>query len=148
MKKLLSLALLIFFVFTSFAQKTYSIQNLEKVSKLDLESYLKKSKKKKVAGAILTITGTSLIITGQIWDNNIENRNLGEYKGPDIVGPIGAYSVLAGIPFFIVGSVRVNRIKKIMNNVPGRVFFELAPCSINNYMVQNYQAGLTVRMRF
>jgi len=101
-----------------------------------------------MTGAILTITGTALIVSGQIWDNNIENRNLNEYKGPDIIGPIGAYSILAGIPFFIVGSVRVNRIKKIMNNVPDRVFYELAPCSLHNYMVQDYQPGLTLRLRF
>ena len=112
MKKLLSIALLILFAFTSYAQKTYSIQNLEKVSQLELDSYLKRSKKKKLTGAILAITGTSLIITGQIWDSNIENRKWGEYKEPDIIGPIGAYSILAGIPFFIVSSVRVNRIKK------------------------------------
>jgi len=35
-----------------------------------------------------------------------------------------------------------------MNNAPDRIFFELAPFSLHNYMVQNYQAGLTLRLRF
>lgn len=153
MKKLSAIAILLFlFAFTSFAQRTYSKQNLEQVSSEDLNFLFKKAQNKKKAGVIITATGSALFITGLILESTADSHgSLGETHPPDVILATSMYTLIVGVPFLIVGSSRVkkiNKVQKVKTTTFDGLMMEIAPCSFNCYDTQNRHLGITFRLSF
>jgi len=98
-----------------------------------------------IHGGIITITGSVSAITG-IGLLSLNKEGVA-YHG-FFMTIIGLGVTVVGLPILITGSSRVKRINGIRNTVSDRIFFEIAPCSFQNYMAQNYQHGVTLRIRF
>jgi len=146
MKKNLTLVLLlILFAFTCQAQEIYSKENLQKTSLEDLNVYLEKAQKLKKAGSIVTIAGSATTVTGLVLI--AMNSESTFYHGffMSIAGPI---ITLVGLPILLTNSSRIKRINKIKDNLYGGVTIDLAPSGIYNCATQNYQPGITLRLRF
>ena len=127
------------------AQSIYTMQNLKQASQENLDSYLKKAHKLKKAGAVVTITGSTLILTGIILVST--NQESAGYVGI-YTTLVGLPIAVIGLPILITGSSRVKKINKIRNLVSDEIYFEIAPCSFHDNLAQNYQSGITLRLRF
>jgi len=148
MKNNISLILLfVFCTIASYSQSQYSQQNPEQPSFEEL--YLIKAKKLKKTGAILSLAGSSAAVAGYAmfsasWAGNFGG---GFTAGAGLIMFIVGIPVTAiGLPILITNSSRVTRITRIINKNP--VSLELAPCSFQHYLSQNYQMGATLRIRF
>jgi hypothetical protein len=152
MKKLSAIGILLFFfAFTSFAQRTYSKQNLEQVSHEDLNFLFKKAQNIKKAGVIITVTASAIIITGLILQSAEGSHYLGEIYPSQVFIATGMLSLYVGVPLLVIGSSRVKKIKKVQKGKRttfDSLMMELAPCSFHNYIAQNYQTGVTLRIKF
>ena len=149
MKRIISL-LLLFFLFTTiiYAQRTYSEANLRQASPEELIASLKKSQQLKKTGAAFSIAGPIIFGIGII---KAASEEPGSYSISDETGMIimaGTISTFVGLPILITNSSRVKRITRIMNENSQTFFFELAPCSFQNCLSNNYQPGVTMRIRF
>lgn len=150
MKKKLTIGLfLIILAFTSQAQKLYSKENLEKASIEDLSLYLEKAQKLKKTGVTLSIAGPVIFILGYglgtaTWSGGTSGMwTIG--LGMLIIGPI---VTLVGLPMLFAGSSRIKRINAIKSTAFNGIKMDLAPSGIYNYATQNYQPGITLRIRF
>jgi len=149
MKKILTVGLLcIILAFTCQAQKFYSQENLEKASLQDLNFSLEKAKKLKKNGRNLSIAGPIIFGAGfglgtAAWSGGTEGMwQIG--LGMMVAGPI---ITLIGLPILFTGSSRVKRINEIKHTGDG-VRIDLSPSGIYNCATQNYQPGITLRLRF
>lgn len=150
MKKKLTIGLfLIILAFTSQAQKLYSKENLEKASIEDLSLYLEKAQKLKKTGVTLSIAGPVIFILGYglgtaAWSGGTSGMwTIG--LGMLIIGPI---VTLVGLPMLFAGSSRIKSINAIKSTAFNGIKMDLAPSGIYNYATQNYQPGITLRIRF
>ena len=146
MKKYLTVVLfLIMLAITCQAQRIYSKENLEKVSSEDLNLYYGKAKKMKKTGNIITLTGSCTAVTGIVLIalNSESTAYFGLYM---LMAGIG--TTVIGIPILITGSTRVKNIEAIKYAHNDGVKIDLAPSGIYNYASQNYQPGITLRIRF
>ena len=143
--------LLFLFIFTSFAQRTYSKQNLEQVSHEDLNFLFKKAQNKKKAGVIITATASAIIITGLILQSTEGSHSLGETYPSEVFIATGALTLFVGVPLLVVGSSRVKKITKVQKaktTTFDGLMIEIAPCRFHNYIAQNQQNGVTLRIKF
>ena len=150
-KSLFIWIVLIFFAFTSFAQRTYSNQNLEQVSQENLNFLIKMAQKQKKTGLIITATGSAAFITGLILQSTEDTHHFGKTYPSELFIGTGLWTMAVGVPFLIVGSSRVKKIRKIQNGksttLDGHIM-EIVPCSFHNYISQNNQTGVTLRITF
>jgi hypothetical protein len=160
MKKILFIGLFfILFAFICQAQSVYSKQNLEKASQEDLNLYLRKAKKTRTAGAVLSITGPIILIAGSAVAGSASvygfvggseaqedaEAMLGTGVGLMLVG-LGA--TVVGLPLLFTGCTRVKRIKEIKNPAFNGVRMDLAPCNFYSYQTHSHQFGVTLRVSF
>lgn len=155
MKKILFIGLfLILLAFNCQAQSVYSKQNLEKATQQDLNRYMSKAKKTRTAGAILSITGPIMGVTGGIIMNNNLDGFFGGTSNVTLVNTgaglliTGICATLVGLPLLINGSSRVKRIKEITNTAFNGVRLDLAPCNFYSYQTHSHQFGVTLRVSF
>lgn len=150
MKKKLTIGLfLIMLAFTCQAQKIYSKEKLVKASTEDLNFYLEKAQKLKKTGGTLSIAGPVIFISGYglasaAWSGGTQALWAIGY-GMLIAGPI---VTLVGLPMLIIGSSRIKNINDIKSTAFNCIKMDLAPSGIYNYATQNYQPGITLRIRF
>lgn len=148
MKKVsLIVCFLVFLGISSFGQNLDSQKSLELASQEELNVYLNKAKKTRNIGAIMTISGSVAIIGGMSLANSInENPETAMLSGVLLVGA-GTISTMFGLPVFIAGASRVNRIKKIKINSNSEVTIDLAPCSFRSYQTQTQQYGISIKIK-
>ncbi|HYQ56818.1 MAG TPA: hypothetical protein VEP89_05660 [Draconibacterium sp.] len=123
----------------SFAQRTYSEENLKRLSTQEIDLLLKNAKVNKTIGIVMSITGPVMAVYP---------LTLGDNMSLDTIGTlflIGSIFTLIGLPVFIVNS---SRVKKIRNALKDNVSVEIAPTMFHNYGTQVDQAGFTIRFRF
>lgn len=138
---------LIFTMLSSFAQNQYSQKSLENASQEELNLYLNKAKKTKKIGVIMSISGSVALIGGMVLvSSSSENPETALLSGVFLWGA-GTISTLFGLPVFISGASKVNRIKKIKINSDSEVMIELAPCSFRSYQTQTQQYGISIRIK-
>lgn len=129
----------------------YTPQNMQSSSLEELELYLIKAKKIKKNGAVLSIAGPLSAAIGfwmfsASWSGSFGNgftAGLGS-----VLFLVGSGATIVGIPILLTGSSRVKKIERIKNSKNTGIFIELTPCSFQNNLVQNYQPGVTLRIRF
>lgn len=119
--------------------------SLEKASLDELNFYHTKAKRTKKTGAIITILGSGTILTGMALIST--NKEAIGYAGFGMT-IIGLGITVVGLPVLITGSSRVKSINKIKNSNYSGVTMELEPCSFYNLQAQNYQPGVTLRIKF
>ena len=153
MKNLLLLILfsILFFEFTCYGQNPYSLGNLQKSSKENLDLYLALAKKQKKTGAIIKTTG--LITAGAgVLVASASNHDEWIFSTGEAIGGVmmllGIGTTLVGLPIQIVASSRIRRINSIMSQSSGSFNLELSPYSFRNNIVQKNQYGAIVRIRF
>ena len=131
------------------SQGVYSKQNLEKATPEDLNLYMRKAKKTKTAGTILTIVGPIAFVGGgALLMDSFHMGPEAEITAAEILIPVGFFSTVVGLPLLITGSSRVKKINRIKNAKFNGVTMEFAPCNFYNYQTQNHQPGLTLRVKF
>ena len=137
------------------SQGVYSKQNLEKATPEDLNLYMRKAKKTKTAGTILTIVGPIAFVGGGAlsYDAFGGNDPYGGGSEAELATGVilmlgGMVSTVVGLPLLITGSSRVKKINRIKNAKFNGVTMEFAPCNFYNYQAQNHQLGLTLRVKF
>ena len=145
----LLVSLLFLFTISSFAQKIYSVTNLEQASQEDLNNYLNKALKLKKNGKTVTIVSVSTvgatIIYGLI---DPFDHGLGAL-GPFVYLGIPALATTAvGATMQITGSKRVKRINNIKNTASYDIKINLKPCAQYNLVTQEYQPSVRLRIRF
>jgi len=149
MKKILFIGLFfILFAFICQAQSVYSKQNLEKASQEDLNLYLRKAKKTRTAGAVLSITGPLMVVSGYAIANYAWETNETLWGTGVVLIFTGYITTLVGLPVLITGSTRVKRIKEIKNTAFNGVRMDLAPCNFYSYQTHKHQLGVTLRVSF
>jgi len=150
MKSILTIIAL-FFVFNlaSQAQEKYSMESLENLSQEELNAYLDKALKLKkdgktvniVGGSILGATALSVIVIG----NKME-------LGVVVVGFVGVLAGLGtmavGIPMNVTGKKRIERINTIKSTAYNGISIDLKPSAQYNFITQNYQPGMILRIIF
>ena len=145
MKKNLAIGLfLILLVFTCQAQEKYYKQNLEKASTEDLNFYLEKAQKLKKAGSIVSFVGSTTILMGLVIGGHSEST---AYLG-FFMSMAGASIIVTGVLIRATGSKRIKIINHIKNTAFNDIKMDLAPSCNYNYTTQNYQPGITLRIRF
>jgi hypothetical protein len=146
MKKLSGAAMLLFlFMSVSFSQGLYSKENLEKASPEELLLYLKKAQKLKKAGGVITIAGSAAVLTGGVLISL--TREASGYAGIyTALGGLGA--TVIGLPIFLAGSSRVNKVSNIWNSHYNTAQIDLVPCTLHNPHTQHIHPGISLRMRF
>ena len=154
MKKFTIITLLLFLVVqVGQAQKKYSMENLEKASQEELNTYLNKAMKLQKTGRTLNIVGgvsfgavAVSAILGADWGFGVDNY------APIIIGGggiiLGSTSFAIGIPTNLTGKKRVERINKIKGTAFHKTNIELGPCVQCNLATKNYQPGVNLRIRF
>ena len=150
MKKKLTIGLfLILLAFTCQAQRIYSKENLTKASSEDLNLYYEKAKKIKKTGGVLTVAGPLSAITAALLIGPIYSGGSGFLWMMDVglfFAGIGA--TVIGIPTLITGHSRVKNIEAIKYAMNDGFKIDIVPSGIYNYASQNYQPGITLRIRF
>ena len=154
MKKFTVIIMLLFLVsLTSHAQKEYTLENLEKASQEEINDYLNKALKLQKSGKTVTIVGGSILGGTAATIAGMAIFAEGDWALGAVVvaffgGLAGVGTLAVGIPMNITGKKRVERI----NSIRGTAFFdtniELKPCVHYNLVAQNYQPGITFRIRF
>ena len=150
MKKYLVIGLLItLFTLAGKSQKLYSQQNLDQVSEVELFHYLIKAQKiERTGGFLLIVVPVSavsgLLLTTISYRGGTEGTwSLGLAM---IMGSLGL--AVAGIPTFLTGSSRVQKVTKTLSSKYKTAQIDLAPISFYNSQTQNVQPGITIRIRF
>ncbi len=154
MKKLAIIFLLFFLVAQiGQAQKTYSLENLEKASQEELDIYLDKAMKLQKTGRVFNIIGASSLgvvavsaILGSDAILGVDSWALIVIAGGGIL--VGGTSLAIGIPTNLTGKKRVERIHSIKRTSFYDVDIDLRPSVQYNLAVQKYQPGVTLRIRF
>lgn len=152
MKKFVSLFILVLFLtISAHAQNVFSRQYIAAASAEQLKEYLIKAHKQKKKGTIMSIAGPVTALTGIYLFNGAWAGNIGG-SGTATMGLLmfigGTGATLIGVPLLIIGSTRVNRINEVLATSHNRVKLDLKPSAQYNLITQNYQPGLTLRIRF
>ncbi len=132
-------------------RKTYSVENLQNATGEELEYYLYKAKKLQKTGRTFNIIGASFIglLAGTVI---LENAAHTDPWGTILVGiiavPAAGASFVIGIPTNLTGKNRVERINTIKGTGFNDVGIDLQPCIQYNLSSQNYQPGITLKIRF
>ena len=151
MKKVTLLIILsVFISANTMAQKVYSEENLNKASDLELDSYLQKGYKLKKTGAILSISGPGLVLTGLfIAGYGYSNTNSDFlFIAGIIMMWTGAAATLVGIPILITGSTRVKNVKNAMDSSPQSVILKITPSILYNSQSNAYHPGIGLNFTF
>ncbi len=154
MKKLTILTLLFFLVVqVGQAQNKYSMENLEKASQEELNTYLNKAMKLQKTGRTLNIVGGVSFgavavcwILGADWGFGVDVYAPIVIGGAGII--LGSTSFAIGIPTNLTGKNRVERINKIKGTAFHDTNIELRPYIHYNLAAQNYQPSIALRIRF
>ena len=149
MKKYMPLILLFVLInYSSYAQKEYSVANLEQASQEELNTYLDKALKLQKSGKTVAWVGviTFGVSTATMFATS-EALEMGAliFAFPALAG-LGAMTV--GISMNVTGKKRVERINAINNTANSGIKFNLQPCAQYNMMTHNYQPGVTLSIRF
>ena len=152
MKKLTIIFFMVLFVnLASQAQKTYSFENLQKASQEELDVYLNKAMKLQKTGKTFNIIGGTCIglLAGTVILENVAHT---DPWGTILVGiitvPIAGASFAIGIPTNLTGKSRIERINTIKGTAFQNINIDLQPCVQYNLATQNYQPGVTLKIRF
>lgn len=150
MKKLFIISLLLLsFVLTSQAQKRYSLENLEKLSQEELDLYLEKAlKKNKIGKKLVTVSAISIGAATIYAILDPFDHELGALVPFGIAVYLGVPAITVGIPMQIVNKKRVGRINGLKNTGYNGIKIDLKPCAQYNFVSQNYQPGITLRIKF
>ena len=150
MKSILTIIAL-FFVFNlaSQAQEKYSMESLENLSQEELNAYLDKALKLKkdgktvniVGGSILGATALSVIVIGNKMD-------LGVVVVGFVGGLAGLGTMAVGIPMNVTGKKRIERINTIKSTAYNGISIDLKPSAQYNFITQNYQPEIILRISF
>jgi len=143
---------LLLLVLSSNAQRIYSSQNLKQLSSDELFLYQRKSLELKKKGEILTFAGTGVGLLGIVMgtvatDSNSSDGDLNAVTvtaATMLVG--GGVASTIGLTMYFTGYSRVNRINRIQYAESLRL--EIVPCGFYCKHTQNYQRGITLRLRF
>ena len=150
MKTILTIIVLLFiFNVTSQTKEDYFIENLEKLSQEELNTYLDKALKLKkdgktvtiVGGSILGATALSVIVIGK-------KMELGVVVVGFVGGLAGLGTMAVGIPMNVTGKKRIERINTIKSTAYNGISIDIKPCTQYNFVSQNYQPGMTLRITF
>lgn len=147
MKKIIIILILFFSVLVSQAQKDYSQENLEQVSQEELDIYFNKAVKLHKTGKTLMITG-AVSIWGAVVFGIIGPNDLSTPVIAAVIGAVGIGVLGVGIPMNKTGKNRVERINTIKNTSYDDIKIDLKPCAQYNFTTQNYQPGITLKIRF
>ncbi len=150
MKKNSIIGLLLFiFAFAGQSQKIYSVENLKQTSQEDLNTYLDKALKLKKDGKTVTIVGGSILGTTAIAVVTIgKQMDLGVVLLGFVGGLAGLGTMAVGISMNVTGKKRIERINTIKNTAYDGFKIDLKPCAQYNFVTQNYQPGITLRIKF
>ncbi|MBN1157753.1 MAG: hypothetical protein JXA61_00080 [Bacteroidales bacterium] len=95
-----------------------------------------------IAGAsILGATFLTLIVFGEHWG----------FEGVAVAifgGLAGLGTMAVGVPMIIIGKERAKKTNSFKNTAFNSITIGLKPCAQYNLITQNYQPGLTLRIRF
>lgn len=138
------------------AQSPYLKKNLIQSSQEELNLHLTKAKKLRKKGAILSIAGPASAVIGlAMFANNFSLSFGGASESNDDLAAaglglflVGTGTTLVGIPILGVNSLRVKRIKGVINSNSRGVYLELVPGVFQNQVAQKKQTGLSLRLRF
>ncbi|MGQ7870512.1 hypothetical protein [Sunxiuqinia sp. sy24] len=150
---IVTIFILFFFVLASQAQKPYSMEYLENASPQELDFYLDKALKLQKTGKTVTIVGGSILGATAATVGGVALFAEGDWAlGAVVIGFFGGIAGLGtmavGIPMKATGKKRIERINTIKNTAFDGVKIDLRPCAHDNLMTQNYQPGITLRIRF
>lgn len=148
MKRLLILFVIFNISLSAQAQKLYSEQNLQKLSQEELSIYLTHSKKLKKTGAIISISGAALKVTGIVVISVFEPSYMGEGQ---MIGALmtvsGIGALLIGLPILVTGANRVQRINEILDIRLNKASINVVPYQTYNSLVNRNQTGITFRIK-
>ena len=144
--------ILLLFVFSGNAQRTYSSKRLKQLSHEESSLYYQKSLALERKGEKLALTGAAVgllgILTGAlVTDNNssVGNSNvLGIAAGAMMMG--GSVATIVGFSLYMIGTFRVDKINKI--HYTNSLQIEVSPGYFHCMHTQNYQSGITFRISF
>ena len=142
--------ILLLFVFPGNAQRTYSSKRLKQLSREESSLYYQKSLALERKGEKLALTGAAVgllgILTGAlVTDNNVGDSNvLGIAAGAMMMG--GSVATIVGFSLYMTGTFRVDKINKI--HYANSLQIEVSPVCLHCMHTQNYQSGITFRIRF
>ena len=130
------------------SSKLYSIQNLEYSSPKELEAYMDKALKLKKTGKTLTIVGA--VTLGAVALTIPLDPTGGFIAASALIfaGIPALAATTVGISMNVTGKKRVERINTIKNTAYDGIKIDLKPCAQYNFATQNYQPGVTLRIRF
>ena len=96
-----------------------------------------------------TIIGGSALAVAVVWAiADPLGHELGTILEAGIVGIAGLGTMAVGIPMIITGKKRVTRINTINSTVYNGIYIDLKPRAHYNFITQNYQPGVTLRISF
>ena len=130
------------------AQKTYSVENLEKASQEELDLYLNKAMKLQKTGRTMNIAGGSVLGVSALGLVAFgDDMGMGALL---FVYPVfaGVVTMSIGIPKNLTGKKRVERIKAIKSTAINDIVIDLKPCVSYSQVNSNYHPGFTLRIRF
>jgi len=149
MKKNFAVALLcIVYTFSTQAQNVYSKRNLEQASQEELNHYLGKAWKLQKVGGIMFVSGTLGSISGLLLGAHGMNNGNDDilYLGGGIFY-VSFITAVIGAPIHIINNSREKKIINIVAKRSNRVSIEMVPCGFYDNLAQNYQLGVTLRLR-
>lgn len=131
------------------SRKTYKLESLQNASEEELQFYHYKAVKQQKTGKTLNIVGGSILgataISSVIFADQLE---LGVVVLAFFGGIAGLGTMTAGISIKASGKKRVERINTIKNTSYNGVKINVNPSTQYNPVTQNYQSGVTLRIRF
>lgn len=152
--KRISFIIMLFFLLNlvSQAQKPYSSENLKQLSQEELDSCLNKALKLQKSGKTVNIIGGVIVGTGVLTAGTlalaVEGSEMIVAAALIFSGITGLGTLMVGIPMNSTGKKRVERINNIKDTAFNGITIDLKPCTQYNLMTQNYQTGITLRIRF
>ena len=151
-KRITIVVILLLLVLSSNAQRIYSSQNLKQLSSDELFLYQRKSLELKKKGEILTIAGAGVSLLGIVIGTVATDSNSsdGDLNAVTVTAATmlagGAVASTIGLTMYFTEDSRVNRINRIQ--YAESLQLEIAPCRFYCKHNQDYQTGLTRRLRF
>ena len=135
------------------AQKQYSDEHLQNLSKEDLEFYQSKAEKLQRNGKTVNIVGASILGASAATIAGMAIIDDGDWAlaaaGVAFLGGVAGIGTLAvGIPMNLTGKKRLERINAINETTYDGPKLELLPCAQYNQLEKKYQPGITIRLSF
>lgn len=135
------------------SEKPYSVENLKKASQEELDVYLDKAMKLQKSGKTVTIIGGSILGGTALTVAGMAIADEGDWALAAAVvvffgGVAGLGTMAVGIPMKATGKKRVERIHSIKGTAFDDIKLDVLPSAQYNLASQNYQPGVTLRIRF